>query len=258
MVFDDWKNGIPVAFFVISRAREQDLHPVLLALHHKAQSIKSDWNPSSIIVDLKSVLHSAKERFVGRRMDWLIYHLTCDVLTHYWYSVQCKAFRFIRNKKQEGIVASAIIRANDIPDTNVLICMDEDVAYVGSVNNRPKVWTIKCPDSEWTQCNCPVAMEGMICKHTVKVFKLLHPGVDDGIIVRKAGTKHGTNRSTPMAHAYSRMSQQTTRLHVPSDVGSPFVVEPVVQDNVLHIDIDEEHTHLPHLDSILVDSEHPS
>ena len=133
--------------------------------------------------NLKSVLHSAKERFVGRRMDWLIYHLTGDVLTHYWYIVQCKAFGFIRNRKQEGIVASAIIRANDIPDTNVLICMDEDVAYVGSVNNRPKVWTIKCPDSEWAQCNCPVAMEGMICKHTVKVFKLLHLGVDDGIIV---------------------------------------------------------------------------
>ena len=37
--------------------------------------------------NLKSVLNSAKERFVGRRMDWLIYHLTEDVLTHYWYSV---------------------------------------------------------------------------------------------------------------------------------------------------------------------------
>ena len=49
--------------------------------------------------NLKSVLNSAKERFVSRRMDWLIYHLTGDVLTHYWYSVQCKAFGFIRNKK---------------------------------------------------------------------------------------------------------------------------------------------------------------
>ena len=90
---------------------------------------------------------------MGRRMDWLIYHLTGDVLTHYWYNVQCKTFGFIRNKNQEGIVASAIIRANDIPDTNVLICEDEDVAYVGSVNNHPKVWTIKCPNSEWALCD---------------------------------------------------------------------------------------------------------
>lgn len=82
-------------------------------------------------------------------MDWLIYHLNGDVLTDYWYSVQCKAYGFIRNKKQEGIVASVIMGANDIPDNNILICMDEDVAYVGSVNNRPKVWTIKCPNFEW-------------------------------------------------------------------------------------------------------------
>ena len=51
MVFDAWRNGIPVAFFVISRTREQDLHPVLQALHRRVQTIKKDWNPSSIIVD---------------------------------------------------------------------------------------------------------------------------------------------------------------------------------------------------------------
>ena len=51
MVFDDWRNGIPVAFFVISRTREQDLSPVLQALHQRVQSVNSDWNPSSIIVD---------------------------------------------------------------------------------------------------------------------------------------------------------------------------------------------------------------
>ena len=191
--------------------------------------------------NLKSVLNSAKERFVGRRMDWLIYHLTGDVLSHYWYSVQCKLYGFIRNKKQEGIVASAIIRANDIPDTNVLICMDEDVAYVGSLNNRPKVWTIKCPDSEWAQCDCPVASEGMICKHTIKVFKMLHPGIDDGVIVREAGTRHGTQRGTPVARCYSRLSQQTTQIYVPDDVGSQFDVEPVVQEDVLRLDVDEEH-----------------
>ena len=33
MVFDDWRNGIPVAFFFISRSREDDLRPMLVALH---------------------------------------------------------------------------------------------------------------------------------------------------------------------------------------------------------------------------------
>ena len=129
---------------------------------------------------------------MGRRMDSLIYHLTSKVLFHYWYSVQCKAYKFIRNKKQEGIVASAIVGANDIPDTNVLICVDEDVAYLGSVSNRPKVWTIKCLNSEWAQCDCHVANESMICKHTIYMFKMLHPGIEDGAIVHEVGTRHGT------------------------------------------------------------------
>jgi hypothetical protein len=51
MVFDDWRNGIPVAFFVISRTREHDLRPVLQALYERVQITKYDWNPSSIIVD---------------------------------------------------------------------------------------------------------------------------------------------------------------------------------------------------------------
>ena len=155
--------------------------------------------------NLKSILTSTKERFVGRRMDWLIYHLTGDVVTHYWYGVQCKAFGFVRNKQHEGIVCSAIIRASRIPDTNVLICMEDNIAYVGSVNNRPKVWTIHSPDSEWAQCDCPIAREGMICKHTMKVFKMLHPDIQDGLIVRQAGTLHGVDRSTPMSQCYSKV-----------------------------------------------------
>ena len=160
---------------------------------------------------LKSILSSSKERFVGRRMDWLIFHLTGDVITHYWYGVQCKAFGFVRNKHHEGLVCSAIIRASAIPDTNVRISMDENIAYVKSVNNRPKIWKVHSPDSEWAQCDCPVAQEGMICKHTVKVFKMLHPDIKDGVIVREAGTRHGVDRITPMAQCYSKVPH--TMLH---------------------------------------------
>lgn len=154
---------------------------------------------------LKSILSSSKERFVGRRMDWLIFHLTGDVITHYWYGVQCKAFGFVRNKHHEGLVCSAIIRASAIPDTHVFISMAENIAYVKSVNNSPKTWKIYSPDSEWAQCDCPVAQEGMICKHTVKVFKMLHPDIMDGVIVREAGTRHGVDRNTPMSLCYSKI-----------------------------------------------------
>ena len=51
MVFDEWRNGIHVVFFVISRTREQDLHPVLEALQNRVHTLKRDWAPFSIVVD---------------------------------------------------------------------------------------------------------------------------------------------------------------------------------------------------------------
>ena len=204
--------------------------------------------------NLKSILNSSKDRFVGRRMDWLIYHLMGDVLTHYWYGVQCKAFGFIRNTKQEGIVASAIIRATAIPDTNVRICLDEDVAYVGSINNRPKVWIIHSPDSEWAQCNCPVASEGMICKHTVKVFKMLHPEVDDGVLFREAGSKHGIDRETLLSQCFSKPRPgefRSTQPPVTSIIAD-------LHDDVIHITDDEGHGTGGSWDPIVIESQDPS
>lgn len=89
--------------------------------------------------NFKSIMNFAKKRFVGMQMDWLIYHMTSDVVTYYWYFIQCKAFGFIRNRKQEGIVVLLIKLTNTIPDINILICMDEDVTYFDFVNNTPKM-----------------------------------------------------------------------------------------------------------------------
>ena len=75
--------------------------------------------------------------------------------------------------------------------------MDEDVANVGTMNNRPKVWTIHAADFEWH--NCFVAKEGMQCKLTIKVFKMLHPNVGNGAIVRKANTKHSVDWAIPIS-----------------------------------------------------------
>jgi len=51
MVFDDWRNGIHVAFFAISRMQEDDLIPVLQSLHDRVTTRKENWSPSAIIVD---------------------------------------------------------------------------------------------------------------------------------------------------------------------------------------------------------------
>jgi hypothetical protein len=39
-----------------------------------------------------------------------------------------------------------------------------------------------------------------------------------------------------------QLLQQATSLHAPSNVTSPVVLEPMVHDNIIHIDVDDEHT----------------
>lgn len=58
------------------------------------------------------------------------------------------------------------------PYINILICMDEDVAYVGSVNNKPKVWTTHSHDSKWAQCDYPIIQHGITCKNTMKILHM--------------------------------------------------------------------------------------
>ena len=143
--------------------------------------------------NLKSILTQTRQRLCGRRMDWLVYHLIGDVLTHYWHGVQCKLYGFVKNRKAEGIVAGAVQRAREIPDEYISVYpKDQDIALVLSVNNFPAVWTVTCPDSIWAQCNCPMGMRGNICKHAMKVFKTLHPEIEDAFIIRHAGTLRGT------------------------------------------------------------------
>lgn len=72
-----------------------------------------------------SILNLVKDRYVGWQMNCLIQHLMSDVITHYQYIVQCKAFGSISNMKQEGIFVSTITIIDAKLDTNVLICMDE-------------------------------------------------------------------------------------------------------------------------------------
>jgi hypothetical protein len=51
MVFDEWGNGVLVAFFVISTGKKKALRVVLIALKRKLLSVNKDWEPAAIIVD---------------------------------------------------------------------------------------------------------------------------------------------------------------------------------------------------------------
>ena len=110
--------------------------------------------------NLKSILRITRGGLEGRRIDWLIYHLAKDILTHYWYAVQCKLYGFIKNGKAEGMVASAVLRARDIPDAHVVFDEDHQIAYVASQNHLPSIYAVKSPHSDWASCDCPLGKMG--------------------------------------------------------------------------------------------------
>jgi len=143
--------------------------------------------------NLKAVLATSMQRYSGRRLDWLIHMLKKYVTTHYWYAVQCRIYGFVKNGKAEGIVAGAVLRSLEIPDSHVVLYPNgEDLALCASISNFPTVYTITAPNSNWAHCDCPMGQRGNVCKHSLKVFKMINPGISDTLIIRHAGTLRGT------------------------------------------------------------------
>ena len=51
MVFDEWHQGIPVAWILTSRCAEADLTPWMASLKQRLKTVCPDWKPSAFIVD---------------------------------------------------------------------------------------------------------------------------------------------------------------------------------------------------------------
>ena len=51
MCFDEWHNGIPVAYIITSKCAEDDLVPWMTKLRDKLLEDNPDWYPGSVIVD---------------------------------------------------------------------------------------------------------------------------------------------------------------------------------------------------------------
>jgi hypothetical protein len=51
MVFDEWFNGVHVAYVITSNAKQKNLDPWMNALDDNLLSIKQDWCPNAFIVD---------------------------------------------------------------------------------------------------------------------------------------------------------------------------------------------------------------
>ena len=318
MVFDDWLNGVPVAYIITSSSRQPDLEPWMRALANKMVSVQEDWMPNAFITDcaqaeigglqsvwpgvkvflclwhvrrvwlkqavakikdhairagvlkglgrimydtkcphgddmgpwairqlnalmdsfpivsnfwayfqkqwadkthmwvvghrnlpyagqdtnaaiesyhsnLKATLRASKGRAHGRRLDWVIYELTEDILSHYWYQSMRKQHGFVLNLKQEQFIINAVLKAREIPDSCVTLPIANDgPALVTSKTNASKLYSVYNPDCEWGCCDCVWALKGNICKHQIKVLMMLHPSLAEGTITRYCGSLAGT------------------------------------------------------------------
>ena len=162
---------------------------------------------------MKSVLKAERSRMTGRRVDWCIYALTGDVLHHYRYSALRKRHGFVDNKKKQDIVVASLLKARDIPDSDVTLPdVSGGTAMVTSTTQRHIQYTVHNPDSDFGFCTCMHSQRGNICKHQVKVLQMLHPHLAEGKIARYCGTLHGTS--------LGGLSQLLT----PATVGSPIQV----------------------------------
>ena len=332
MVFDDWLNGVPVAYIITSSSKQPDLEPWMKALAQKLGSVQRDWMPNAFITDcaqaeigglhsvwpgvkvflclwhvrrawlkqavakiqdpairagvlkglghimydtkcppgdemgpwairelqnlvdrfpvvtnfwayfnkqwadktpmwvvghrnlpyagqdtnaaiesyhsnLKATLRASKGRAHGRRLDWVIYELTGEILSHYWYQSMRKQHGFVPNLKQEQFVINAVLKAREIPDSCVTLPIaDDGPALVTSKTNPDKLYSVYSPDCEWGCCDCMWALKGNICKHQIKVLMILHPSLAEGTVTRYCGSLAGTteggrgNMLDPVVH----------------------------------------------------------
>ena len=355
MVFDDWLNGVPVAYIVTSSSKQLDLQPWMKALAKKLTSLQRDWAPNAFITDcaqaeigglqtvwpgvkvflclwhvrrawlkqavakikdpairagvlkglgrimydtrcpqgdgmgpwairqlnalrdsfpivsnfwdyfdkqwgdktemwvvghrnlpyagqdtnaaiesyhsnLKATLRASKGRAHGRRLDWVIYELTGEILSHYWYQAMRKLHGFVPNLKQEQFVINAVIKAREIPDSCVTLPIaDDGPALVTSMNNAAKLYSVYNPECEWGCCDCMWALKGNICKHQIKVLMILHPDLAEGTITRYCGSLAGTceggraNMLDPVVHFPDDgddTAPSATAAHAPGVVGT--------------------------------------
>ena len=142
---------------------------------------------------LKATLKSRKCHMLGRRVDWLIHELTGEVLSHFWYQCLKKRFGFVINKRQEYIVVGALMKARNILDINVnLPTEDGALAIVRSCTKPNMLYTVFKPRSKWACYMCSQTNREYICKHKLKVLRMLKPDVEEGSIARLCGSLKGT------------------------------------------------------------------
>ena len=79
-----------------------------------------------------------------------------------------------------------VIKALEIHEEHVSILEEANVAYVASQTKFSTIWVVTSPNSDQAHCNCPLGMQGNMCKHDVKMFRMINTCVSWFDIIRHA------------------------------------------------------------------------
>lgn len=85
-----------------------------------------------------------------------------------------KQHGFVHNMKQEKFIINAILKDKQIPNHRVMLPIAEDAPIiVSSHNNLSNSYLMYSLDCEWACCDCRWALKGDICKHEIKILKIM-------------------------------------------------------------------------------------
>ena len=136
-------------------------------------------------------LNSDRKRLVGRRLDWLITILLSVTAERYRIRHQLKRAGYVRNKKAEEALRASIMAARGVDSARVVI-VDSATgsADVSSPDYEPGYMVTDAVTAQ-PMCSCPCGLRGAICKHIVKVMRVL--GKSEPKILLAWGTLRGTH-----------------------------------------------------------------
>ncbi|KAL3701153.1 hypothetical protein R1sor_019175 [Riccia sorocarpa] len=142
---------------------------------------------------LKAHLRCSRRGKSGRKIFWLVRMLTETVETFFWCASELKRQGRLRNNIVGRLVLASIIKAKDMPDSNVLdqsTVDGKEVAWVRSGSDPSRIHEVVGWNSDKGGCSCGWAVQGNVCKHQIKV--LLLAGYTELELLKKLGIKYGT------------------------------------------------------------------
>ena len=121
-----------------------------------------------------------------------------------------KGAGFVTNRRQEQLVTSAVIAAQQIPDSFVKLADRPDSpAQVTSMQDPSRAYEVTDAGTDAARCTCPQGRLHYTCKHLVKVIALSQGALSAQIILA-LGTRAGPSQQG-LCNLYNSSDQRQTR-----------------------------------------------